>query len=281
MSFLLCLNASTIRPTPLLEKIQIASQAGYEGIELWNSEIEEYLHHGGTLRDLRLKIQDLGLTVPDTINLKGWFDAESLKDPAWDLCRQRMNHARELGAQFIVAGPPQNTTDWQRGVQNYAHLLQLGREEGIRPSMEFLGFVEQVFTLESALRITHEVADPDGTIVLDPFHIFRGGGSFDYVQHLKSSEISVCHLNDALTSIDRIQQSDADRVLPGDGDLPLVEMLGRLILLGYRGTLSLELFSPRLWERNPLEVAATGLQRMQSLVAQAESLAKTNTPLTS
>ena len=31
--FLYCLNTSTIRPTPLLEKIRIAGEAGYTAIE--------------------------------------------------------------------------------------------------------------------------------------------------------------------------------------------------------------------------------------------------------
>ena len=37
--FVYCFNTSTIRPTPLLEKIAIAGKAGYAAIEPWNDEI--------------------------------------------------------------------------------------------------------------------------------------------------------------------------------------------------------------------------------------------------
>lgn len=271
MSFFLCLNACTIRPTPLAEKLHVASRAGFDGIELWHNELEEYLHRGGTLLDLRNRIDDLGLTVPSTINLKGWFDSVSEKDPAWDDCRRRMEHAVTLGAKCIVAGPPQKKSDWNLGVENYGRLLRLGRQFGIEASMEFLGFVEQVRTLETALKIIRDSPVPGGAIVLDPFHIFRGGGSFDTVRQLLSREISICHFNDAHSRIPRNEQTDADRVLPGDGELPLVEMLRDLLRIGYRGTLSLELFSTDLWKLDPNDVAADGIERMRRMIAAAEN----------
>jgi len=271
MSFLLCLNASTIRPTPIIEKLQVAARAGFGGIELWHNEIEDYLQQGGTLADLHKRIQDLGLIVPSTINLKGWFDAMSDSDPAWELCRKRMSDAAALGVKYVVAGPPQTASEWQRGVENYGKLLRMGREIGVLPSMEFLGFVEQIHTIESARRIVREAKESGGTIVLDPFHIYRGGGSFDSVRDLTPDEISICHFNDARFEIPRTEQTDADRVLPGEGELPLVEMLRDLIRIGYQGALSLELFSPELWQLDPDAVAADEIKRMRCMIAEAES----------
>ncbi len=51
--FLYCLNTSTIRPTPLLKKIEIAGKAGYKAIEPWNDEITAYLDQGGTFAELK------------------------------------------------------------------------------------------------------------------------------------------------------------------------------------------------------------------------------------
>ena len=38
-----CLNSSTIRPTPVMEKIQIAATAGYGAIEIWHDDVDAYL----------------------------------------------------------------------------------------------------------------------------------------------------------------------------------------------------------------------------------------------
>ena len=51
--FTYCLNTSTIRPTPLLTKIDIAGKAGYQAIEPWNDEITAYLEQGGSLGELK------------------------------------------------------------------------------------------------------------------------------------------------------------------------------------------------------------------------------------
>lgn len=267
MTFLLTLNASTIRPTPLVEKLQIAASAGYAGIELWHDEIEEYSRQGNSLSDLRKRIDDLGLVVPSTINLKGWLEAESFADPAWEHCRIRLEQASALGARYIVAGPPRQQVDWNLAAANFRHLTALADGFGTAPSMEFLGFVTRFCTIESALRVVTDSGVPNGTLVLDPFHIFLGGGSFESVRSLTPQLISVCHFNDAPETAN----SDADRVLPGEGRLPLVSMLRHLIDMGYVGPLSLELFSEKLWREDPLEVAERGLEKMRRLIGQAQS----------
>ena len=57
-SFQYCLNSSTIKPTPILDKIRIAAKAGYEGIELWHDDIDLYLQSGGQLADIRKALDD-------------------------------------------------------------------------------------------------------------------------------------------------------------------------------------------------------------------------------
>ena len=41
------LNTSTIRPVSLMEKIRIAGQTGYQGIELWNDDLTAHEQQGG------------------------------------------------------------------------------------------------------------------------------------------------------------------------------------------------------------------------------------------
>ena len=75
MSFTLCLNTSTIKPQPLLEKIRIAEAAGFAGVELWINDIYEYVGRGGEVRDVEQALQDHGLIVPCMIALRGWGEA--------------------------------------------------------------------------------------------------------------------------------------------------------------------------------------------------------------
>ena len=71
--FRYCLNASTIRTTPVLRQIEVTRQAGYEAIELWHDHLDEHLRAGGTLAEVRKALDDNGVVAPTTIYLAGWF----------------------------------------------------------------------------------------------------------------------------------------------------------------------------------------------------------------
>jgi 2-keto-myo-inositol isomerase len=110
--FLYSLNTSTIKPTPLLEKIRVAGQAGYAAIELWHEDIDAFMAKGGKLTDIRKAVADQGLTVPTTIYLKGWFEttgAEHARE--LEECKRRMHQSAELGAIHVIAGPPGGKAD--------------------------------------------------------------------------------------------------------------------------------------------------------------------------
>lgn len=267
------LNCSTIKPTPLREKIAIAGEAGYTGIELWYDDVDGYISEGGTLPDLRKALDDAGLTVVSTIFLKGWWDTEGeTRRAAIDECKRRMEIAAKLGSRHYIAGPPLGPVDVELGAKRYRELLELGIGIGVgigvKAACEYLGFAEEFNTIEKAVDLITRCGHPAATIVHDPFHIFRGGGSFDSVGTLKPEQIAVFHFNDAPDFPPRELQHDPDRVMPGDGCLDLKGVLRSLTRIGYGGWISLELFNRDWWRRDPRETAKVGLERMRALAAE-------------
>jgi 2-keto-myo-inositol isomerase len=270
--FPFCLNTSTIMPRSLPEKIEAAARAGYDLVELWSGDVEAHLRDGGTLSGIRARLTHAGLGVPSMIALTEWADIEPAAFERYlaTTARERLETAAALGAPRIVASPPFRTRiDLAVAGERYAALLALGRRIGVLPSMEFLGFVPQICDVRTCLEVVARANDPDATIVLDPFHLFRGGGSFDDVRLVPGHRIGICHFNDAPGDKPREEQGDADRVLPGLGALPLADLIASLRAVGYHGPLSLELFSRALWERDATEVAAEGLRRMREVVSGA------------
>ena len=57
--------------------------------------------------------------------------------------------------------------------------------------------------------------------------------------------------------------SDADRILPGDGDLPLAKFVRKLCQLGYEGHVSLEMMNPMLWQVKTHQVFELGYTAVQ------------------
>jgi sugar phosphate isomerase/epimerase len=267
MSFVYCLNTSTIQPVPLLEKIRLAGKHGFAAIELWLNDVFAYLEAGGPLSDVIKAVADAGLYVPCMIAMKGWGDASNAEYPtALEECRRRMDLAARLGARYVVATPPRGKADLAVVSQRYRDLLAIGREIGVQPAMEYLGFCESVYRVDQAWQIVQEAETPEATLVLDAFHTFRGGSSQDDVEKIPISRIANYHLDDAPATPPREQQMDPDRVLPGEGILDLGREMRWLRDHGYTGTISLELFNPTLWSQSPDDVLQRGMQWMRELL---------------
>lgn len=265
MPYLPCLNTSTIRPASLVQKIEAAAAAGFRAIEPWNADVDTHLAAGGTMAEIQGLLTKHRLVVPSMIAIMGFVgNEEPGRDERLAEARRRMQQAKDLGSPFIVASPPMQRADLARCGVDYSELLQLGREVGVRPAMEFLGFVEHVNSIATAREIMERSGDPTATIVIDWFHMVRGDGRetmFQDLRALRPEQIAIVHLDDVPYQKPVSEMTDGDRVYPGDGDIPVEELFGVLQEIGYAGPVSLELFSEELWTEDPFTVARTGFEK--------------------
>lgn len=261
------LNTSTIQPAGLMDKIRITQQAGYTAIELWINDVEKYTAEGHPVSDVRKALDDAGLTRPSMISLRDWCEPDETKfQAAMEVARRRLDVARELGVKRIVAGPPRGIVPLDVAVKRYGQLLDLSVDRGVPASVEFLGFVEGVNTLEDAWAICAGAARSEGTITPDIWHMFRGESRIETLDQIPGDHISVFHWNDAPATPPRAEQTDAHRVYPGDGIYPIKQVADKLRAKNWRWVLSLELFNPNYWAQDPLEVARVGLEKMRASV---------------
>jgi sugar phosphate isomerase/epimerase len=73
------------------------------------------------------------------------------------------------------------------------------------------------------------------------------------------------HLNDVpLPPASSI--NDADRVLPGEGRIPLERYVRDVGAAGFDGPWSLETFNELLWKQDPEQVAARGYRALRAVV---------------
>jgi len=133
--------------------------------------------------------------------------------------------------------------------------------------MEYISFFGSVSRLDQAWRIVQEADDPDATIIIDSFHTWNSGGDINELSELPPGRISHFHIDDADPQMPPGTQADPNRVMPGDGPIDLEAEISILREIGYEGTVSLELFNPELWEKDPAEVLCTGIERMRELLS--------------
>ena len=269
----ICLNASTIRPTPLLDKIKVTAEAGYDGIELWINELNKYEQSGGNLKELSAQIKELGLFVP---NIIGLWDCMPMDDEVFraslPATKNRMRQSAEVGSVHVAAIPVPDREDFdlKTGTSRYKELLKIGREEyGIIVAFEFVGFFKGIHRLGQAAAIALDIDDADACLIMDSFHLYCGGSGFNGIKHLQGKFIADFHINDVPGDLERTTLRDKHRLYPGDGILPLIQLFKDLKSIDYQGPLSLEIFNEEEYKKDPLLVAQTGKQKIMDLILTA------------
>ncbi len=269
----ICLDTATIRTAKNLEeKVDIAVKAGYDALEPWDWELAEYEEAGGDLKKLSRKIKDSGLFVPSMIGLWGCLPEteeafqESLKDT-----RNRMRMASEIGCTYVQAIPNKvgENYDSQFVASCYKRLLEIGIEEyNVIPALVFVKMFP-LKTMGQAAQIALDTNHPQAKIIPDVFHMYISEGGFNGLKLLKGEMFAIFQYNDAPKNMELKDMEDKHRVYPGDGILPLPQILQDLKASGFTGCVSLELYNPEYHSRDLLEVAKTGLEKTLKTIEEA------------
>ena len=274
--FRYCLNTSTIREQglALVDEFELVAEAGYDGIEPWIKELDAYAEGGGSLADLGTRAGDLGLRIENAIGFFEWIvDDDALRAKGFEEARRNFAICQEIGCPLLAA-PPFGATDvvgldLRAATERYAALVDVGREFGVVPIVEFWGMSKSLSLLGEAVKIAMDCGWREARILADVFHMHKAGSPYEGLALLGPNTLGLLHMNDFPGGIDLDTITDADRVHPGDGVAPLGTILRDLKAIGYRGALSLELFNADYWSQPAAQVAETGLARMKAAVAAA------------
>lgn len=273
--FRYCLNTSTIRGQNigLRKNIEIASKAGYDGVELWVRDVKEYLDSGKSAASLKRYLRDNHIQVENAIGFAPWLAEEK---SGLQQMKSEMEMMAEIGCTRIaapVAGlKDDKPLDLFKAGECYGQLIELGLQTGVMPQLEFWGASKVFWHIGQAMMIAAVANHPDVRILADVYHMFRGNSGFDSLKMLDGQLLEIFHMNDFIATIPREKQNDSHRVYPGDGVAPFKQILTDLKNIGGAKVLSLELFNKEYWKEDPLVVAQTGIDKMKTMVEEIVQL---------
>jgi len=272
-TFRYAINSGTLKGFDLTieEQIDIAAEAGYDGIEPWVIGLQQHLQRGGTLRDLRKRIEDRGLTVPGGCAFFPWIvDEEEVRKSGIEQMKREMDMFREIGATRIAAtawgAKEKRLDDFPALGERYRTILETGLQRDVIPLLEIWGHSATLTTLSDVFSIASYSGHPRAEFLLDVYHLYRGGSPFEGLALLNPKTLPIFHVNDYPAAPARTQLEDHHRVYPGDGVAPLKDIISLLHQIGFDGWLSFEVFNRDYWATgDPLAVARAGLEGNESL----------------
>lgn len=268
---LLGFNGATTMRASLVEDIRAASAAGFAALEIWAAKMETYLetHSPAELRRLLADhgIQPVSINSIEHITFRGSEYSQLAAQ-----CERYSEIAEAIGCGklVVVPSPTPPGADWhaikQESIRVLRDMAAIAKAQGVDLAFEFLGQPDcSVPTLDKCWEIVRETDHPNVGLVLDIFHFFAGGSSMDSILDVDPEKILIFHINDA-EALPPSQLTDAHRLLPGEGVIPLREILQRLSSIGFDGLCSIELFRPAYWERDPEELARDAFRKTADLL---------------
>jgi len=272
VSHRISLNVSTIRPYRLSveQQIEVCGKAGFDGIELWVSDLEAYREKGGSWRDIASRLKDNRLVLDNIIGFAQWaVDDQSRRDAGLQQMKREMEMTAALGGKFIAA-PMGGVNRLESSLNVYAErflrVIEAGKAVGVTPLLELWG-AGALNKLADAVNIGIATGHSDANLLLDFYHLYRGGNSFDSLNLINLSRLPVFHMNDYPSDPPREQLNDRHRVYPGDGICPFNKIIPLMQKGGFQGTFSVELFNEDYCRNNTVEqVLATTLEKTRKII---------------
>lgn len=250
----LALHTWTLDGTPLPDVLRVARDTGWQAVELRRVDFARAREAGRSPESVVDDVRASGLPVACVGVELGWMMAEGAERRRLlavfdESCR--LAHA--LNCATVMSPVDKGTGDDGRAVESLREVGEIAALHGVRLALEFNALCEYWNTLGHVRDIVRRAAHPGCGLLVDTYHLGKSGAVPADLDTLDLSEIAYIQYSDVPR--DPVPGVNTDRLPPGQGTVPLRDMIGRMLAKGYTGYLSYEAPNPAAWARPPLDVA--------------------------
>lgn len=268
----IALHTWTLDTTPLTDALRVAREAGYNGVELRHVDFMRARQAGMSetvmvklVRDANIKVAVIG-TESGVLFETG----ETLKR-LLDSLRYVSAKAQALDCDVIMVSPGQNAPGGMALAKaNLKTCAEITAEYGLKIALEFNSRHPLVRTLENGMEIIDAVNMKNCGLLLDTYHLHCSGGNAASFKQVPVEQIFTFQFSDAPPGPPSDTRQPVDRLPPGKGVAPFVDIFKNLMAMGYQGYMSYEAPNPAQWNRAPDVVAREGVESVRGLLTQAE-----------
>jgi sugar phosphate isomerase/epimerase len=271
----LVLCAGTLLRASFREKLEAACAGGFAAITLWPHDYQRARAEGSSDAELRRMLADHGLVVADLDPLLTWLPGEeelAARSSAGAASESDFYRIADAvgGTSLNLAQAFGRSADPGAAAEALAGVAERAAGHGLRVTLEFLPW-SGIPDAGAAWEIVRRAGHPGAAVMVDTWHHFRGSCDHAQIRAIPGERLGSIQLNDAPAKAadDLVQESVEGRLLPGDGDIPLVEILRAVRATGTRVPVGVEVFSAELDRLPPVEVgrrAAAAARRVLARV---------------
>jgi sugar phosphate isomerase/epimerase len=263
----------TVEGTPLPELVDVAAAAGFAGITVTPAMYFAARAEGHTDAELRARLDDQGVAASVVDPLLAALPGCPAPESVAPRFRATFEHgeADAFRAALALGAPTINVAHYMGAptpvdalAEAVAGICQRAAQHGLTVCVEFMP-EGSLTDLATATRIVELTGAPNAGVMLDVWHFFRTGGDVADVEALPAGTVKGLQLSDAPAHLRGVGTNARvrDRLLPGDGVIPLT---GILAALGDDAAVDwgVEVFDTQRPAREMAAAASAALDRLAS-----------------
>jgi sugar phosphate isomerase/epimerase len=255
------------------ERVAAAAAAGFAGIGL---QVEDYgaCRDGGLSdADLRAILDDHRVRVVELEFVFGWARADERSTWARRMEERLYAAADALGARHLNVGDIDPAGDFpplDAVAERFAAVCDRAAAHGLLVAIEFLPWTD-IPDVRTAWEIARRAGRPNGGLLVDAWHYFRGAGNEAALRAVPAGRIVAVQLDDADAPSGAPYEDTLRRRLPGEGTFDLVGLVRLLDDIGVDVPVSVEIISPEHAARPLAEAARRAHDTTRAVLARARS----------
>ena len=251
----LSLSQLTTMRWSLQDEVLQLKALGYDGIGLWRPKVSGFGED--TAADV-IREADLGVS---SLSFAGGFTGRngfSYRDAVAD-ARDAICEAELLGAEnlIVVSGARNHHTirhSRRLVVDALSELSEFAMLHGVRLSLLpmhsfFAPTWTYLHTLDETLEMLDRINHPSVSLAFDTYHLWREPHLIERIPELVPFT-GVVQVSDSR----RAPQTDSDRCFPGEGRIPLTDIVGAFQQAGYDGYFDIQVWSDEGWAKTNEDV---------------------------
>lgn len=273
----LILAGGTVAPsTTFADFADAAAANGFVGVTLPMPMYVRAEAAGWFAGDLRAIADGHGLDVEEVGPLWQWV-------PGSDEYGYRGHHvepemvfevAATLGAKVVTAlafmSPRQHLLSYDEYAEAFANLCDRASGYDLRVGLEFVPWAK-IGDASAAQRVVSLAGSPNGGVIVDSWHFFRGTLDVGVLRDIPSGGIVSFQIADApaFAEEDLLSETAHRRLLPGDGDQKLDQLVRAMDEIAPDLPVTVEVFSDTLHQMTASDAAGEAASSTRRLIDHA------------
>jgi sugar phosphate isomerase/epimerase len=239
----------TTSPHDIGTRIEAVARAGYTGFGLTREDLVVARETVGLEKVAQLLI-DNGITTVQLEWITNWWTAGETRHRSDAVRRDLFEAVPILGVDNIKVGADDDgvLVSYDQLCSGFHDLATDAAEVGVQIGFENTPFSHHVKTTEQAIAFVQDVGHPNGGLILDIWHAFRGGTPYGEIPRLLPIAYVVgVELDDGVSTVvgSDLEDTFDNRLICGTGEFDVPAFVSAVRVLGYNGPWGVEHMSSR------------------------------------